>query len=158
MLPPTLIRRLFPRAHTVLIVRHPCDVLMSCFIQHFRAPDLAMLCRDLPTLAESFRRSFDYWYAQQTLLGAATFEIRYEALVTDLEAQLRALVSFLELPWEPAMRSPAARARARGVISTPSYTQGIQPGSSQAIGRWRNYEPHLRAVMPTLAPYLDRWN
>jgi tetratricopeptide (TPR) repeat protein len=153
-----LIRRLFPRAHTVLIVRHPCDVLMSCFIQHFRAPDLAMLCRDLPTLAESFRRSFDYWYAQQALLGAATFEIRYETLVADLEAQLRALVSFLELPWEPAMLTPAARARARGFISTPSYTQVIQPVSSQAIGRWRNYEPHLRTVMPTLAPYLERWS
>ncbi len=70
-----LIRRLFPRAHTVLIVRHPLDVLMSCFIQHFRAPDLAMLCRDLPTLATSYRRSFDFWYAQQALLAAATFEI-----------------------------------------------------------------------------------
>jgi tetratricopeptide (TPR) repeat protein len=153
-----LIRRLFPHAHTVLIVRHPCDVLMSCFIQHFRAPDLAMLCRDLPTLAESFRRSFDYWYAQQALLGAATFEIRYERLVADLEPQLRALVSFLGLPWEPAMLSPAAQARARGFISTPSYTQVIQPVSSQAIGRWRHYEAHLREVLPTLAPYLERWD
>jgi tetratricopeptide (TPR) repeat protein len=153
-----LIRRLFPHAHTVLIVRHPCDVLMSCFIQHFRAPDLAMLCRDLPTLAESFRRSFDYWYAQQAVLGAATLEIRYETLVADLEAQLRALVSFLELPWEPAMLSPAARARARGFISTPSYTQVIRPVSSQAVGRWRNYEPHLREAMPALAPYLERWS
>jgi tetratricopeptide (TPR) repeat protein len=153
-----LIRRLFPHAHTVLIVRHPCDVLMSCFIQHFRAPDLAMLCRDLPTLADSFRRSFDYWYAQEARLGAATFEIRYETLVADLEGQLRALVSFLELPWEPAMLSPAARARARGFISTPSYTQVIRPVSSQAVGRWRNYEPQLREVMPTLAPYLERWS
>ena len=152
-----LIRRLFPRAHTVLIARHPCDVLMSCFIQHFRAPDLAMLCRDLPTLAGSFRRSFDYWYAQEARLGAATFEIRYETLVADLEAQLRALVSFLELPWEPKMLLPADRARARGFISTPSYTQVIRPVSSQAVGRWRNYQSHLREVMPVLSPYLERW-
>ena len=152
-----LIRRLFPRAHTVLIARHPCDVLMSCFIQHFRAPDLAMLCRDLPTLAASYRRSFDYWYAQQALLGAATFEIRYETLVTDLETQLRALLGFLDLPWEPAMLSPAAQARSRGFISTPSYTQVIEPVTARGIGRWRNYEPHLRELMPALAPYLERW-
>jgi tetratricopeptide (TPR) repeat protein len=152
-----LIRRLFPRAHTVLIARHPCDVLMSCFIQHFRAPDLAMLCRDLPTLAASYRRFFDYWYAQEARLGAATFEIRYESLVADLETQLRALVGFLELPWEPAMLSPAAHARARGFISTPSYTQVIEPVTSRGIGRWRNYEPHLRELTPTLAPYLERW-
>jgi tetratricopeptide (TPR) repeat protein len=152
-----LIRRLFPHAHTVLIARHPFDVLMSCFIQHFRAPDLAMLCRDLPTLAASYRRSFDYWYAQESLLGASTLEIRYETLVTDLEAQLRALVGFLELPWEPAMLSPAAHARARGFISTPSYTQVIEPVTSRGIGRWRNYEAHLRELAPTLAPYLERW-
>ncbi len=152
-----LIRRLFPRAHTVLIARHPYDVLISCFIQHFRAPDLAMLCRDLPTLAASYRRSFDYWYAQEALLGAATFEIRYESLVADLESQLRALVGFLDLPWEPAMLSPAARARARGFISTPSYTQVIEPVTARGIGRWRNYEPHLRELGPTLAPYLERW-
>jgi tetratricopeptide (TPR) repeat protein len=152
-----LIRRLFPHAHTVLIARHPCDVLMSCFIQHFRAPDLSMLCRDLPTLAASYRRFFDYWYAQKALLGAATFEIRYESLVADLETQLRALLGFLDLPWEPAMLSPAARARARGFISTPSYSQVIEPVSSRGIGRWRNYESHLRELMPTLAPYLERW-
>jgi tetratricopeptide (TPR) repeat protein len=152
-----LIRRLFPRAHTVLIARHPCDVIMSCFIQHFRAPDLAMLCRDLPTLAASYRRSFDYWYAQEALLGAATFEIRYESLVADFETQLRALVGFLGLSWEPAMLSPSSQARARGFISTPSYTQVIQPISSRGIGRWRNYEPHLRELLPTLAPYLERW-
>jgi hypothetical protein len=152
-----LIRRLFPGAHTVLIARHPCDVLMSCFIQHFRAPDLAMLCRDLPTLAASYRRSFDYWYSQEARLGAATFEIRYESLVADLETQLRALIGFLDLPWEPAMLSPAARARARGFISTPSYTQVIEPVTSRGIGRWRNYESHLRELMPTLAPYLERW-
>ena len=99
-----------------------------------------MLCRDLPTLAASYRGFFDYWYAQEARLGAATLEIRYETLVADLETQLRALMEFLELPWDPAMLSPAARARARGFISTPSYTQVIQPVTSQAIGRWRNYE------------------
>lgn len=152
-----LIRRLFPRAHTILIVRNPLDVLMSCFIQHFRAPDLALLCRDLPTLAQAYRRAFDFWYEQAPRLGAATFELRYEALVEDLAGRLRAVVDFLELPWNPALLSPAAQARARGFISTPSYTQVIQPVSTQAIGRWRRYERELGEVMPILAPYLERW-
>ena len=52
-----IIRRLFPHARTVLIVRHPCDVVLSCFQQHFRAPDLAMLCRDLASLAAAYRLS-----------------------------------------------------------------------------------------------------
>ena len=149
-----LIRRLFPHAQTILIVRHPCDVLMSCYIQHFRAPDLALLCRDLPTLAASYRRSFDYWYQQQPRLGAATLEVCYETLIGDLERQLREIVSFLGLPWDAALLSPASRAHTRGFISTPSYTQVIQPVSSRAVGRWKNYEAELREVMPVLEPYL----
>ena len=51
----------------------------------------------------------------------------------------------------------ASQARERGFISTPSYTQVIQPVTAKAVGRWRNYEPQLREVMPALAPYLERW-
>jgi len=149
-----LIRRLFPHAHTVLVLRHPCDVLMSCYIQHFRAPDLALLCRDLPSLAASYRRSFDYWYQQAPRLKAATFELRYETLIGDMERQLRELVHFLGLPWDSALLSPASQAKTRGYISTPSYTQVIQPVSSRAIGRWKNYSVQLREVMPILEPYL----
>jgi tetratricopeptide (TPR) repeat protein len=152
-----LIRRLFPNAQTILIVRHPCDVLVSCFFQHFRAPDLAMLCRDLPTLADSYRRAFDYWYQQLPLLGASTYELRYENFVADFAGQARSLTDFLGLPWDAAMLAHAEHARARGFISTPSYSQVVQPVSGKAIGRWKNYQRQLQDVMPVLEPYLCRW-
>jgi tetratricopeptide (TPR) repeat protein len=152
-----LIRRLFPKAHTVLIVRHPCDVLMSCYIQHFRAPDLALICKDLTTLATSYRRFFDYWYEQLPRLGASTFEVRYETLIADFESQLRALMSYLRVPWDPALLSPASQAHARGFVSTPSYTQVIQPVTSRAIGRWKHYASQLGEVMSVLEPYIARF-
>jgi tetratricopeptide (TPR) repeat protein len=152
-----LIRRLFPNAQTVLIVRHPCDVLLSCYMQYFRAPDLAMLCRDLPTLADAHRRSFDFWYAQLPLAGAATYELRYESFVADFPAEVTKLAQFLELSWSDAMLAPAEHARAKGFISTPSYTQVIEPVSPKPIGRWRHYERHFRDVLATLEPYLGRW-
>ena len=34
-----LIRRLFPRARIVLTIRHPCDVLLSCYFQQFRSTE-----------------------------------------------------------------------------------------------------------------------
>ena len=58
------IRRLFPNAQILLAIRHPCDVVLSCFMQHFRSPEFALLCRDLPTLARGYVRSFDFWYEQ----------------------------------------------------------------------------------------------
>jgi hypothetical protein len=151
------IRRLFPNARTVLIVRHPCDVLLSCFAQHFRAPDLALMCRDLATLAKSYRLSFDFWYQQQPLLGAATYEIQYEKFVADFPAQVRQLAQFLELPWNDSMLAPGEHALAKGYISTPSYTQVIEPVNSRPIGRWKHYERHFADALKTLEPYLRRW-
>jgi Tfp pilus assembly protein PilF len=152
-----LIRRLFPNARTVLIVRHPGDVLVSCYAQHFRAPDLALLCRDLETLAEGYRRTFDFWYQELPLIGAATYELRYENFVANLAGEARKLTDFLDLPWNDALLSPAHHARTKEFISTPSYTQVIEPVSSKPVGRWRHYEKHVRAVLPRLAPYLERW-
>ena len=152
-----LIRRLFPNAQTVLIIRHPCDVLFSCFAQHFRAPDLAMLCRDLPTLAHGYRLSFDYWYEQAPLLQAATYELQYEKFVVDFPAEVRRLAEFLGLPWDDSMLAPADHARSKGYISTPSYSQVIEPVSNKPVGRWKNYEPHFHGVVPELESYLERW-
>jgi tetratricopeptide (TPR) repeat protein len=153
-----LIRRLFPNARTLLIVRHPCDVMLSCFFQHFRAPDLAMLCRDLPTLADAYRRSFDFWYQQVPLLGTATYELKYERFVTDFPVEVARLAEFLELPWNDALLAPGEHARAKGYISTPSYTQVVEPVSSKPVGRWKNYERYFQDVLPALEPYLRRWD
>jgi Flp pilus assembly protein TadD len=151
------IRRLFPNARILLAVRHPCDVLLSCFMQHFRSPDFGLLCADLGTLAMGYRRTMDYWYQQLALLAPAVREIRYESFVADFETEVRRTSEFLELPWNERLLAPAAHAQAKGFISTPSYSQVVQPVNQKAVGRWRAYEEHLAEVLPVLRPYLDRW-
>jgi tetratricopeptide (TPR) repeat protein len=152
-----VIRRLFPNARIVLAVRHPCDVVMSNFMQHFRAFEFVILCRDLPTLADGYRRSFDFWYQQAELLRPHACEVRYESFVSQFETQVRSLSEFLELPWDEAMLAPGENARAKGYISTPSYEQVIQPINTRAVGRWRPYAQHFAPVLPLLQPYLERW-
>lgn len=152
-----VIRRLFPNAHVLLAVRHPCDVLLSCFMQNFRAPEVALLCADLPTLAASYRRALDFWYQQQALLGAAVCEVRYESFVTDFASQVRAICDFLQLPWDARLLAPGEHARAKGFISTPSYSQVIQPVSAKGVDRWRRYAQQLEPILPVVRPYLQRW-
>ena len=153
-----IIRRLFPRSPILFAIRHPLDVLVSCYAQHFRAPEFALLCRDPPTLARSMRRCFDFWYSQADVLQPRVLELRYETLVADFDAGMRGVAQFLELPWDDAMARPDQRARARGFISTPSYTQVIEPVSVNAVGRWQPYRQELRAAIAELEPYLRRWN
>ncbi len=151
------IRRLFPKARVIVAIRHPCDVLISNYLQHYRAPEIAMMCRTLETLAHGFRRAFDFWYQQHALLNPSVLELRYEALVTDFEAHARSIADFLQVPWDQAMLEPGEHARKRGFISTPSYSQVVQPVNTRAVNRWRNYERHLLPAMPLLEPYLARW-
>jgi hypothetical protein len=83
--------------------------------------------------------------------------VRYEALVGNFEGEIRALSDFLELPWDDALLAPASHASAKGFISTPSYSQVVQPVNQKAVGRWRPYEQHLKSIVPQLQPYLDKW-
>lgn len=152
-----MIHRLFPHARTILAIRHPCDTLISCFAQHFRAPDLAMLCRDLPTLASTYKIAFDFWYQQLPLVPAKAFELSYEKLVADFPGEIRRLADFLDLPWDEVMLAPARHAIAKGFVATPSYTQVVRPVNAQSIGRWTGYRHHFETVLPLLEPYLDRW-
>ncbi|GFE78998.1 sulfotransferase [Steroidobacter agaridevorans] len=152
------IQRLFPNAPIILAIRHPCDVVLSCFMQHFRAPHFVMLCSDLQTLADGYRRSFDFWYQQSALLSPNVLEVRYENFVADFERGVREIAEFLHLPWHDGMLAPAEHARAKGFISTPSYSQVVQPVNQKAVGRWRAYERHLAPVIPLLRPYLQRWD
>jgi tetratricopeptide (TPR) repeat protein len=153
-----MIKRLFPHSKVLLAIRHPCDVLLSCYMQHFRAPDFAQLCQDLPTLSAGYRRTFDFWYAQQSLLQADVLELRYETFVDDFEAEIRRVIEFLELPWDDAVLKPAARAQQKRFISTPSYSQVVQPVSTKAVGRWLPYRAHFAPCLPLLQPYFERWN
>jgi Flp pilus assembly protein TadD len=152
------IRRLFPNSPVILAVRHPCDVMLSCFMQHFRTPDFALLCSDLNALAIGFRRTFDFWYQQKQLLQPNSMELRYETFTDEFEVQIRGVLEFLALPWNDAVLRPQETARDKGFISTPSYSQVIEPVHKKAIGRWRSYERHLSPVLPIIGPYLERWD
>jgi hypothetical protein len=117
-----------------------------------------LLCRDLPTLARSYCRSFEFWYQQSGLLQPAVHEIRYEAFVGDFERQSREIMAFLGLDWASAQLAPAAHALAKGFISTPSYAQVIEPVNRRSVGRWQHYAAHFEDALTILKPWLERWD
>lgn len=152
------IHRLFPNAPVLLAIRHPCDVIISNYFQHYRAPEFVRLCRDLPTLALAYRKAFDFWYAQAEILRPKAMEVRYETFVSEFESYSKRIAEFVSLDWHGDMLAPAAHARSKGFISTPSYSQVIQPVNTRAVGRWRRYQASLSPVLETLRPYLQRWH
>ncbi|HEY2678024.1 MAG TPA: sulfotransferase [Steroidobacteraceae bacterium] len=153
-----VMRRLFPRSPILLAVRHPCDVVLSCYMQNFRAPEFALLCNSPASIARGYQRTIDFWFSQSEILHPKTLEVRYETLVAHFERETRAIIEFLELPWHDAVLQPGLRAREKGYISTPSYSQVVRPITTKSVDRWHNYAGLLQPIVPIVQPQLDRWN
>jgi tetratricopeptide (TPR) repeat protein len=152
-----VIRRLFPNAPVICLVRHPCDVILSCYMQLFRAPEFALLCNTLASTSRGLRRTLGFWLEQAAILKPRLLEVRYESLVSSFESEVRAIVAFLGLPWHDELLEPAEHARRKGYISTPSYAQVVKPVSARSVERWRNYQRHFIPLLPDLGPLLEHW-
>lgn len=153
------VARLFPRADWLLLLRHPCDCVLSCHMQAFGMNGGALAFASLESTARTYAAVMEWWEAQRQLVPASVHVVRYEDLVQDLPVQLAALMGFLSLPVEPGQwASHHASATRSRRINTPSYAQVIQPVNANAIDRWKRYRAHFSdAALATLAPWVERY-
>lgn len=152
-----LVRRLFPDARIILALRHPCDVVLSCYITNFRANDGMASFLRLDTAAELYDLSFRYFERARQLLDLPVHQVVYERVVADRESELKSLFGFLDLDWHDAVLAHEETAKGRGRIKTASYAQVVEPIYTRAAGRWQNYRKHLEPVLPILAPWAERF-
>ena len=151
------VRRLFPDAKIILALRHPCDVVLSCFITNFRPNDGMASYLRLDTAAELYALSFNYFHRAQEMLRLPMHEVVYERVVANREPELRSLLEFLGLDWHDQVLEHEATARGRGRIKTASYSQVVEPIYTRASGRWWNYRRHLEPILPLLEPWVKKF-
>lgn len=143
-----LIALLFPNAKIIHLKRDPRDVAISNFFTHFKARrgvmgfsyDLA----DIGHMINDHDRIMAHWRA---VLPLPIYELSYEALVDDFEAQTRALIDFVGLPWDDAVLDFHTTERA---VKTASVTQVRQPLYKTSKARWKSYEAHLQPLLDVL--------
>ncbi|MET0330418.1 MAG: sulfotransferase [Dyella sp.] len=152
-----LIYRLFPQAKFILALRHPCDVLLSNYMQNFRAPVLAYACSSFERLAEAYVLAMQTWLHHVEVFKPQVYVSRYEDLVERPQEGAANLARFLGLKDAAPLLDFHQHARNKGYIATPSYSQVIQPLSNKAVGRWHAYREALEPVLPVLQPMLDHW-
>jgi len=152
-----LLHRLFPDARIVLALRHPCDVLLSCYMQAFGAPAFMVLCSNLPRLARGYVNAMQGWLRNVELLQPHVLALRYEDLLADFAGHAQRLADFIGVDDSTPMLAFHEHARAKGYIATPSYAQVTEPAHTRAIGRWLRYRGYMDQVLPILQPMLEHW-
>ncbi|TAL34851.1 MAG: tetratricopeptide repeat protein [Alphaproteobacteria bacterium] len=144
-----LIQRIFPDAKFILALRHPCDAVLSNFMQKFnRSGDNV-----LHDLAISYDEIFGLWERYAGILSLKVHAIRYEDVVANFRPAVAGLLEFIGVEWNDAVMEFDKTAREKGRIKTPSYHQVTQKIYTRSSGRWLRYRKHLEPVLPILEPW-----
>jgi Sulfotransferase family len=152
-----LIQALFPQAKIIVVLRHPADCVLSCYMQHFRAPAFAVTMQTLTHTAQMYQRVFQFYAQAKPRLQLAIQELKYEDLVGATEATARALFAFLALDWSEQLMAFTERAKTRA-ISTPSYAAVTESVNQRAVAKHRKYaKAFAEGADIVLAPWVTHF-
>jgi Tfp pilus assembly protein PilF len=140
-----IILKALPNAKIVHLVRDPMDACFSSFKQLFADAYLhSYEQQEMARHHARYRRLMQVWRER---FPGQFFDISYEDTARNLEPNARALVKYLELPWEPACLEFHQQ---EGAVSTASAVQVREPAHTRSIGRWRRYEAQLAPMINAL--------
>lgn len=152
-----LINRVFPSAKFIFAQRHPCDCVLSCFMQTFKLNNPMANFLELESSAVLYDRIMRLWTAYRESLTLDVHTLVYEDLVADMEGTVTPLLEFLGLGWDERLNDYRQTALDRGRINTPSYNQVTEKLYTRAAGRWEGYGDQMEPVLPILMPWAKRF-
>ncbi len=144
-----LLALILPGAKIINARRHPMDSCFGTYKQLFAQGQ--PFSYDLTEIGEyylQYQRQMNHWHE---VLPGKVLDIQYEDVVADLDGQVRRLLAFCDLPFEPQCLSFWETERA---VKTASSEQVRTPLYSSSVNLWRRYEGHLDELQEILAPLL----
>jgi tetratricopeptide (TPR) repeat protein len=141
-----LIITLFPGARIVHCRRNPADTCLSCFTNNLVQIGFSCDLNAAALVYREYERMMSHWHS---VLPGRILDVRYEDVVRSPEPEIRKLLAFCDLSWEPACLS---HHRTKRVVLTASANQVRLPIYGTSVGRWRRYEAHLGGLIKVLGP------
>jgi hypothetical protein len=136
-----IIRRALPNAKIICVRRHPLDTCLAnyrqLFATNFPYYNYAYDLLDTGCYYLRFAALMEHW---RGTLGGNYCEVRYEAVIEDVEREARRLVEFCGLSWDPTCLSFH---RSEQPVATASAVQVRQPIYKSSVARWRKYWQEL---------------
>jgi tetratricopeptide (TPR) repeat protein len=140
-----LILKALPNAKIVHLVRDPMDACFSSYKQLFANAYLHSY--DQQEMARHHARYRELMAVWRERFPGRFFDISYEETARNLEPNARALIEYLELPWQDECLNFHQQKTA---VTTASTVQVREPAHTRSIGRWKKYEQQLQPMVTTL--------
>ena len=148
---------IFPNAKIIFAVRHPCDVVISCFFTSFKINEAMIKFLDWQNTIDFYNKVLDLFVFYENELELKYKIIKYENVVKNFKYQITKLVEFLDLKYEKNLEKFYETAKNRSQILTPSYTQVINPLYTSSINRWKNYD-QSKILSTSLSKWIKKFN
>ncbi|HWW56003.1 MAG TPA: sulfotransferase [Sphingopyxis sp.] len=146
------IRLILPNAKIIDARRHPLDCCFSNFRQHYaKGQAFSYGLSDIGAYYRDYVRLMAHLDAVQP---GRVHRVIHEALLDDPEAEVRAMLAFLNQPFEDACMAFHTNARA---VRTASSEQVRRPINRDGVGQWQPYEAWLDPLKQALGPVLDAY-
>lgn len=141
-----LIRLILPQAKVIDARRDPMATCFSAFKQHFARGQ--HFSYDLRELGLYYRDYLALMAHADAVLPGFVHRVQHETLIDDLEGEVRRLLAFCGLDFEPTCMRFWETGRA---VRTASSEQVRRPLTRAGLDQWRNYEPWLGELRQALA-------
>ena len=146
------IHLILPNAKIIDARRHPLACCFSNFRQHFaRGQDFTYDLVDLGRYYSDYARLMSH---MDSFLPGRVHRVIYENMVEDTEAEVRKLLDYCGLEFEPACLAFHETERA---VRTASSEQVRKPIYREAIEEWRPYEQFLGPLREALGDVLEAY-
>ncbi len=140
-----LIRLILPNAKIIDARRHPMACCFSGFKQNFARG--AQYSYSLSDLGRYYRDYVALMAHFDAVAPGRVHRVQYEDMIRDPETEVRRLLDYCGLPFEPeCLRFYDSKRPVR----TASSEQVRRPISSEALDHWRHFEPWLGALKAAL--------
>lgn len=147
-----LIRLILPNARIVDARRHPLACCFSNYKQLFaRGQGYSYSLADCGRYYREYVELMAHW---DEVLPGRVHRVIHEELVRDPQKEIRNLFAYCGLEFEPQVLRFHENQRA---VRTASSEQVRQPLSSEALDRWKNFEPWLGPLKDALGPVLPAY-
>ena len=151
-----LVERLFPGSKYIFIVRHPMDVILSCYMQFFVPNPATVHFYDLDDLVHLYSKFMALWGHYEQAMDLDVHYVKYEDIVSKFNREISDVLNFIGVPWDDAVLNYNENAQKLNIIS-PSYEQVSEKIYDRASYRWERYKEHLSQYTDQLAPYIEKF-
>jgi tetratricopeptide (TPR) repeat protein len=142
-----LIHLMLPNARIIDARRDAMACCFSNFKQLFASgQEFTYSIEDISRYYRSYLQLMDHWDA---VLPGKVLRVQYEDLIEDFDANVRRLLAFCGLEFEPACLEFYKTDRS---IRTASSEQVRQPINREGLDQWRRFEPWLDGLKLALGP------